>query len=481
LKRRQIHQLKGMNDLTESEFLRLREATDKLQHLFGLYGYHIIDTPLLEETELFLRKSGGEMGARLYAFTDPGGDKISLRPEFTASVIRRYIQSHDKDPLPIRWQYSGPVFRYEQNENESNRQYTQLGAEMLGADSPEADAEIVAMAWYGACELGVSGHRIQIGHVGAIQGLLREYGLTERALDFLVESLPRLAAGSTGSSEVELRGRELGLLGQEEMKTLSAYDRQMDSSADESLLQVFLKDRLDAVAGQRTPEEIFQRFLRKARGIDDSAKLERALNLMKSLAVVKGSPDKSLKEARTVAKSFKLNEKPFDQVSRLIQSLENYGLDTSKIKLDFSLAKGFAYYTGVIFRLTNPSLPTGVYLGGGGRYDSLVKALGGSKETPAIGFAFNLERTLSVIKKSARPVRNAVSQGTLLVSQTAEAYPQTLRLASKLRSRDTVVQVWFGEQSKQAYTEFARQKKLGKVVVVDKEGHTQEIPVKVGA
>ena len=91
-----------MRDETPQELTRRTTVQDSLrEHLFS-NGYRAIDTPLLEPTELFLRKSGGELATRMYTFTDPGGNKVSLRPEFTSSAIRYYLERADTEALPLR-------------------------------------------------------------------------------------------------------------------------------------------------------------------------------------------------------------------------------------------------------------------------------------------------------------------------------------------------------------------------------------------
>ena len=82
---RPVTRLPGMFDLSQESWLRKRKIQDILTELLGSYGYVQLDTPILEPTELFLRKSGGELASRLYSFTDPKSNAVSLRPEFTLS------------------------------------------------------------------------------------------------------------------------------------------------------------------------------------------------------------------------------------------------------------------------------------------------------------------------------------------------------------------------------------------------------------
>ena len=109
-----IPQLPGMKD-ESPEQLRVRvELQDSIVAQLTDQGYLSIDTPIVQPAELFLRKSGGELASRMYTFDDPGGNKVSLRPEFTASVIRYYIEHLSDLNLPVKIQYSGPVFRYDE-------------------------------------------------------------------------------------------------------------------------------------------------------------------------------------------------------------------------------------------------------------------------------------------------------------------------------------------------------------------------------
>src|SRR3990172_6423377 len=101
-----VRRLPIARDLTAADLARLSDARAQCKCHFELHGYDEIETPLLEQTELFLLKSGGELASRLYSFTDPGGYSVSLRPEFTAPVIRHVIEEVGVRGLPLRYHYS---------------------------------------------------------------------------------------------------------------------------------------------------------------------------------------------------------------------------------------------------------------------------------------------------------------------------------------------------------------------------------------
>ncbi|MDA1216183.1 MAG: ATP phosphoribosyltransferase regulatory subunit, partial [Chloroflexi bacterium] len=223
---------------------------------------------MLEQTELFLRKSGGELAAKMYTFTDPSGRRVSLRPEFTSSVVRAYVEGSLRGRLPLRWQYSGTVFRYEPDQ-ESTREYSQLGVEIIGAGSPEADAEVIALAAHGLTSLGVSGHRLRIGHMAVINGVFEALGLSERARVFVLSNLGELAQGAEGLERVRQRATGLGLLNSRAPKELTGLVKRLGVEDAQEMIEGFLADAVTGPTGQRTPEEVMSRYLRKLQEQED--------------------------------------------------------------------------------------------------------------------------------------------------------------------------------------------------------------------
>ena len=104
-----LKKLPGFRDLAQGKRLNLNRAYTVLSDIFSSYGYDAIDTPFLEPTEMFLRKGGGEMASQIYSFVDPGGNPVSLRPEFTSSILRWCLEEDRLAMLPLRVQYGGPV------------------------------------------------------------------------------------------------------------------------------------------------------------------------------------------------------------------------------------------------------------------------------------------------------------------------------------------------------------------------------------
>lgn len=413
-----------MHDLSQDSWLRKRDLQDRLTALIGRYGYRFLETPILEPTELFLRKSGGELASRMYSFTDAEGNQVSLRPEFTSPIMRYYLEHATTIELPARWQYAGPVFRYGDDGNMVGsgllstraRQFTQVGAELLGSAGVAADAELLRLASVVPCHLGLSGCWLELGNLDVLYSVLDAVGVSERARTFIVGSVPQLRKGRAALPTVLERAQQLHLAGQAaEDSYLSAAIEGLGDTEARKVLRGLLQWTAVDQLGQRDSEEVVERLLRKLRGSDDLSNLQRGLELIADLAAVHGEPDAAIHAARAVILQAGADPAVLDRLSELLRLMEfasipvplsiSDGEGVAKpgvrlpILLDFGLARGLAYYNGIIFEVKHPGWQSS--LGGGGRYDGLARALGGPDTVPALGFAYTLE-ALSVLTEDQR-------------------------------------------------------------------------------
>ena len=268
-----------MRDVTAAQRDRMSGLASATAAYFEQQGYQAVHTPLLEQTELFVRKSGGDLVNSLYTFQDPGGNTVSLRPEFTSSVIRHYVEVADTLCGPVRWQYGGPVFRYESDGGEGSlREFTQLGAELVGASGVEADAEIIHLAWSGLARAGLTRCTLCIGHLGVVNALLAEHDLSDAAKLFIVGNLRPLKEGETDVEELKRRAQGAGLL-REQAEDGIGEAGSMDLRAAQELVRRVVAEPGVSRMGQRTPEEIASRLLRKMRRAHDPAVFEAALEM----------------------------------------------------------------------------------------------------------------------------------------------------------------------------------------------------------
>lgn len=385
-----------MRDTSGNAYERARQALETLRLYLGENGYEPIDTPLLEETELFVRKSGGELAGRLYTFTDPGGYSVSLRPEFTSSVIRHFIHERQSLNVPVRWQYSGPVFRYEQEGSDGYRQFTQVGAELVGAGGLDADAEVVSLAWRGLERIGLSDYQLKIGHLGVLHDLLNSFELSESAKLFIIGNIQALKSQAIDTASLVERAREVGLLrGSLDLGIETALE-DMSREAAQGFIRSVLRESMPTPMGRRTADQIVARLLEKASSANDPAEFESALALVDALSRLEGFAEDVLTQAKRVVSNRGLRTAPLENLQSLFERLSARHIPESRMVLDMGLARGISYYTGVIFEFMLASSDA-FSLGGGGRYDGLVRALGGDQDVPAMGFAYYLDSIIDVL------------------------------------------------------------------------------------
>lgn len=164
--------LRGTRDILPDEagaWQRLERAT---REIFARYGFREIRTPVFEATELFTRSVGTStdiVRKEMYTF-DAGGESVSLRPENTAPVVRAFVEHAMHRTIaagfPERLYYLGPMFRYERPQKGRQRQFHQLGAEVLGGAEPQVDAETIEMVWALLDACAIRGHELRLNSVG---------------------------------------------------------------------------------------------------------------------------------------------------------------------------------------------------------------------------------------------------------------------------------------------------------------------------
>lgn len=169
-RRAPIRRVKGTRDLLPTETAVWAAVETTARQVFERYGYGEVRTPILEETELFVRGVGEAtdiVGKEMYTFVDKGGRSLTLRPESTASVARAYVENGLQQwPSPVKLYYIGPQFRYERPQKGRYRQFFQIGAELLGDPGPISDAELLLMLVDFLGALDFSGLTVLLNTVG---------------------------------------------------------------------------------------------------------------------------------------------------------------------------------------------------------------------------------------------------------------------------------------------------------------------------
>jgi histidyl-tRNA synthetase len=341
---------RGTQDFLPPETGRWNELESRIHVLARRYGYGEIRTPMFESTELFVRGVGETtdiVEKEMYTFEDKGGRSMTLRPEWTAPVMRAALQHNLFNEGPQRLYYIGPIFRYERPQAGRYRQAHQFGIECTGFKGPEADVEVIALAMH----------------------LFRSYGLS-----------PALNVNSIGDDECRPRYREA---------LLAHFRPHLQSLSEDS--QRRLERNPLRLLDSKAPQD--QPFL------DTAPKFEEYL--------------------------CDACREHFDKVKAYLTQL---GIP---FVVNPRIVRGLDYYTRTVFEFVSDALGAQSTVCAGGRYDDLIKSLGGPS-VPAVGFGLGLERLLMTIAASgAAP--EAERSGIQVIALGAEARNVLVILTALLR------------------------------------------------
>jgi len=350
-------------------------------------GYARVVPAILQPAEPFLDLSGEDIRKRMYLTTAPGGGEFCLRPDLTIPVSRDYLAS-ELAGRPAGYCYLGPVFRHR---DDGPAEFLQAGIESFGRpDQAAADAEMLALALEATAHYGLMKPDIQVGDVALFASLIAGLDLPaawKRRLvkDFnrktnLAQDLERLVLGGA-NERPEYQGVLAALAGS-------------DPKAAHALVTDLLSIAGITAVGGRSVGEIADRFLEQS-ALGASAKLPRDVRgLIERFLAIGGDPDEAAADLRALAAEGNMTA-VLDPALDLFESRTGFlaaqGIDLKRVRFSTGFGRGFDYYTGFVFELTDPAR-TGDPLVAGGRYDGLLTRLGARAPIPAIGFAAWIER-----------------------------------------------------------------------------------------
>lgn len=174
-----LHTPEGVRDIYNTECKKKLAVQGKLLDILHSYGYQDIQTPTFEYFDVFRKEIGTISSRELYKFFDREGNTLALRPDITPSIARAAATLFETEEFPIRLCYVGNTFINHLSFQGRLKENTQLGAELIGVDSIDADAEMISMVVDGLKKVGLKEFQVNIGHVDFIQSLLDATGLEE--------------------------------------------------------------------------------------------------------------------------------------------------------------------------------------------------------------------------------------------------------------------------------------------------------------
>ncbi len=380
MKKIKFQRATGTHDILPFDQKYFKKVSDILDDVAEFYGFGKLDTPIIEEAELFVKGVGADTDIaqkEMYALKTKGGDHLVLRPEGTAPIVRAYIEHGMMNrPQPIRLYYFGPFFRYERPQAGRYRQFWQYGLEVFGEDNPIADAQLIQIFYGILADLKIENVSIEINSIG----------------------------------DKECR---------------PAYRK---------VLVKYLKSKASSLC------------------VDCKKRVKE--NPLRVLDCKQEKCQKIKEEAPQMIDHLCLQcHQHFKKVLEYLDEIE------LPYHLSPHLVRGLDYYNRTVFEFftTGPEGKS-LALGGGGRYDGLVKLIGG-KDVPAIGGAFGVERIIQIIKGGDFKEQKKPKERIFLAQLGDMGRKKTLGMVEEFRKAKISVSESFGKDSLKI--QMARAAKVG--------------------
>ncbi|MBU6444607.1 MAG: ATP phosphoribosyltransferase regulatory subunit [Alphaproteobacteria bacterium] len=375
-------------DYDAARLAALDEQAASILGVFGQHGYVRAEPSVLQPAEIFLDRSGEEIRRRTFAFTDPAGNELCLRPDLTIPICRMYLAGGAG--VPARLCYNGLVFRHQPAEPERPTQFYQAGVELLGLEErAAAETEILTVAVQSLRAAGLDDFTVKVGDLGLFSAFVDALDIPPQwrgrlkrhfwRAGYFEALLARLSRGAASDAQRLLA--HLGTLGEAEAR--SAFEGLIDLTGGRP-------------QGARTREEIVDRLMEQAADASALRLDPRLAELVGKLLAVSGPASAALEEIRTLTKAAGVTlTAPLAAMAARLSSLKALGVAENRISFAARFGRNMEYYTGFVFELWAKDAEGPVQVAGGGRYDLLLEHLGAKRPIPAIGFTIRTERVLA--------------------------------------------------------------------------------------
>ncbi len=389
-----LQPVRGTHDLLPDVCAQHQRVANLAQHVAGLYGYRRLDTPIFEFSDVFHRAVGETsdiVTKETYSFADRGGESLTLRPEFTAAIVRAFISNGLQQQAPFKCFYYGPAFRYERPQKGRMRQFHQIGCELLGAADASSDVEMIALAMQTLSALGLSdGVTLEINSLG-------DAGSRAAYRESLVGYLAGHKENLSEDSKMRFEKNPLRIL-----DSKNEGDRAIMAGAP--LLHQYFN------------EESEQHFAKVKAGLD-------------ALGIVYQVSDK--------------------------------------------LVRGLDYYSHTVFEVTTDRLGAQGTVLAGGRYNDLVKLMGG-QDTACIGWAAGVERLVALQGDELE----FASPKVAVVPMSDSAETSAWQLAQALRAAGVVTEIGYKGNGKKRMEKAAKLGAQFALILGDDELAANEVTLK---
>ena len=386
--------LKGFRDILPAAEIQRSDLTEKITQIYRSFGFVPIDTPVLEYTQILLRKSNGETEKQVFRFQDNGGRDVAMRFDLTVPFARFTAEHYSELYMPFKRYHIAKVWRGEKPQAGRYREFVQCDIDMVGSDTAAADFEILNVlqtALYSLKDIPgyetLKNHKITmcINHRGLLNRFLAKIGLQDKSTDILawIDKLPKQ---------------------NEEAKTALREGRFADVEVGKELLAL--------TSSEEFASEIFE-------FIDPKDSFEATLKNMEEMA---GGPAEDSKRLRDIYNMM------------CAAGIQN------AFKLDPAITRGLDYYTGIVFEPFVEGMNIGSVCSGG-RYANLA-GLYMKEKVPGVGGSIGLDRLIAGLEVLGITKNRGSYLDVEIFCQNNDHMTAYQKLAADLRKNGIAVEVF---------------------------------------
>ncbi len=370
--------LKGFRDLLPATMTAREQVIDTARTIYRSFGFTPIETPALEYSEILFGKGSDETDKQMYRFEDNGGRDVAMRFDLTVPLARFIAQHVGKLGTPFKRYHVGPVWRGENTQRGRYREFVQFDFDTIGTESLVADIETLVVVHDLFAALDISDFRVHFNNRDLLNGLLEKLGLAHEAASVL-RSLDKLPKIGVDNVRAELESESGASQGQ--------------------------ADEIVALAGLG--------------GSND--------DVLAALPGIVGGSEKALTG--------------LEAIRTVLHGVRASGVPEERIKLDVSIARGLAYYTGTVFETFLTDLPGIGSVCSGGRYDDLA-SLYTKQRLPGIGGSLGVDRLLAAMEELGAVDERAATAAVFVPLFSKDRTNDYLRVAEELRGSGLSVELY---------------------------------------
>jgi histidyl-tRNA synthetase len=408
---------------------------DTISRVYEAYGFEALDTSAFEYADALGKflPDDDRPNEGVFALEDDDGQWMSLRYDLTAPLARHVAEHYDRLPKPLRRYQFGPVWRNEKPGPGRYRQFMQIDADTVGAGNQAADAEICMMAADCMEALGIErgDYVVRVNNRKIMDGLLEAIGLDPQGEDF--------------------ESRRLTIL-----RAMDKYDR-LGLDGVKALLGDGRKDE----SGDFT----------KGAGLD-AGQIEKVAQMVSISADDRTS---ALESMAALVKQTESGKQGLDELVEMAALFTKLGYDADRLAIDPSVVRGLGYYTGPVYEIEltfeaqdeNGELARFGSVGGGGRYDDLVKRFKGI-EIPATGISIGVSRLAAALMLLGKGAAAAPAPLVVVAVMDKDTRPDLMALVSELRAAGIRAEMYMGDSAMKAQLRYA-DARCARLVVIEGE------------